>query len=73
MNAETLQSELADSGELMVTVDGFGDPFELHIHDTEIGDETVRLELADGTLEFATESVTGFWKHYHSLSDYGLD
>lgn len=73
MDSATLQAKLEESGELMVTVEEFDTPLELHLHDAEIGDDTVTLDLADGTLEFAIDSVTGYWKHYHSLADYGLE
>lgn len=73
MNAETLQAALEESGELMVAVEEFDEPLELHLHDTEFDDGTIILELADGTLTFSLDSVAGYWQHYHSLSDYGLD
>lgn len=73
MDADTLRSELDKTGELMVNVEEFGTPLELHLHDTTIEAESVTLELADGELTFALGSVTGYWKHYHSLSDYELD
>lgn len=73
MDAETLQTALEEAGELMVMVEEFDEPFELHLHDTDIGEETVTVDLADGTLTFGIEHVTGYWSHYHSLSDYGLD
>ncbi|GAB7090055.1 hypothetical protein JCM18237_03260 [Halorubrum luteum] len=73
MDADTLQSELEKTGELMVNVEEFETPLELHLHDATIESEQVTLELADGELTFALEAVTGYWKHYHSLSDYGLE
>ena len=73
MDADTLRSELDKTGDLMVNVEEFGTPLELHLHDTTIEAESVTLELADGELTFALDSVTGYWKHYHSLSDYELD
>ncbi len=73
MDQETLQSELEATGELMVNVEEFEVPLELHLHDTEIGTEQVTLNLSDGTLTFALDSITGYWKHYHSLADYGLE
>ena len=73
MDSDDLQSALEKTGELMVNVEEFEVPLELHLHDTDIGEETVTLELADGELEFATDAVTGYWKHYHSLADYGLE
>ena len=73
MDSETLQSELEEAGELMVMVEEFDEPFELHLHDTDIGEEAVSLELADGELTFDIDAVTGYWKHYHSLGDYQLD
>lgn len=73
MDAETLQEELEQSGEVMVNVEEFEQPLELHLHDTTIGEETVELELSDGTLNFGLDDVTGYWKHYHSLADYGLE
>ena len=72
MDPKTLQSKLEESGELMVNVEEFEVPLELHLHDAEIGDDEVTLELADGTLTFAVDAVTGCWEHYHSLDDYGL-
>lgn len=73
MDAETLQARLEKNGELMVNVAEFDVPLELHLHDTEIGEETVTLQLSDGELEFDLDEVTGFWKHYHSLADLGLE
>ena len=73
MNPERLRDQLEENGELMVNVADFDHHLELHIHDTEIGDETVQLELADATLEFAVDQVIAAWKHYHSLADYGLE
>ncbi len=73
MNSETLQSELEANGELMVKVEEFEMPLELHLHDTEVGDEQVTLELADGTITFSLDAVKGYWQHYHSLADYGLE
>ena len=73
MNPDDLQSALEETGELMVNVEEFEVPLELHLHDTDIGDETITLELADGELVFAIDSITGYWKHYHSLEDYDLE
>ncbi|WP_252700270.1 hypothetical protein [Natronosalvus vescus] len=73
MNAETLRSKLEASGELLVNVTDFDQPLELHLHDTEIGEDVITVELADGELEFSTDEVVGAWKHYHSLADYGLE
>ena len=72
MNAEELQGELEAAGELMLTVEEFDMPVEVHLHDTEIGEEMITHELADGELKFAVDRVVGYWKHYHSLADYGL-
>ncbi|MCU4753545.1 hypothetical protein OB919_16400 [Halobacteria archaeon AArc-curdl1] len=73
MDAQSLQSKLEASGELIVKVTEFDQPLELHLHDTEISDDVISLELADGELEFSTDEVVGAWKHYHSLADYGLE
>ncbi len=73
MDAEDLQSMLEENGEVMVLVAEFDEPLELHLHDTEIGEETVRLELTDGILNFETDAITGAWLHTHSLGDLGLD
>lgn len=73
MDADTLQSKLDAAGELMVAVGDFDEPLELHLHDTDIGEETVTLELADGELEFDVDEVSGAWKHTHSLADLGLE
>lgn len=72
MNASTLEDALESKGEIMVTVEEFDVPLELHLHDTEIDDDVVTLELTDGELTFAVDSVTGYWHHYHSSADYGL-
>ncbi len=73
MDPETLRARLDAAGELMVNVAEFDQPLELHLHDTEIGEEAVTLQLADGELEFDVDEVTGAWKHTHSLADYGLE
>ncbi len=72
MDADLLRSQLEEAGEIMVTVGEFDEPLELHLHDTEIGDDTVTLQLSDGVLTFDVDEVTGTWKHYHSTDDYGL-
>ena len=73
MDSNTLQAELEETGELMVNVEEFEVPLELHLHDTEIGDDDIVLELADGQLTFSIDAITGYWHHYHSLEDYDLD
>jgi hypothetical protein len=73
MDATELQSMLDQNGELMVQVADFDEPLELHLHDTQIDDETVRLELTDGVLTFDVENVGGAWQHTHSLADLGLE
>lgn len=73
MDANDLQSMLEKNGELMVKVAEFEEPLELHLHDAEIGEETVRLELSDGVINFNIEDITGAWQHTHSLADLGLE
>ncbi|UWG47456.1 Uncharacterized protein HSRCO_1169 [Halanaeroarchaeum sp. HSR-CO] len=73
MDASDLEAMLAEYGELMVTVSEFDQPLELHLHDTEIDEEFVRLELTDGVLKFDVDEVTGAWQHTHSLADLGLE
>ncbi|MFP4530270.1 MAG: hypothetical protein ACLFNC_03165 [Halodesulfurarchaeum sp.] len=73
MNAEDLQAMLEKNGELMVAVSEFEQPLELHLHDAEIGDEMVRLELTDGVIKFDIDEVAGAWQHTHSLADLGLE
>lgn len=73
VEAEDLQEKLEQNGELMITVAEFDEPLELHLHDTEIDDETVRLELTDGVLSFDTDEVIAAWHHTHSLADFGLE
>lgn len=73
MDSDTLQSELSEHGELMVNAEEFEVPLELHLHDTEIRDDHIVLELADGTLTFAIDAISGYWMHYHTLEDYDLD
>lgn len=73
MDAADLQAMLEENGELMVMVSDFDEPIELHLHDADISDETVRLELTDGILNFNIEDITGVWQHTHSLEDLGLE
>lgn len=73
MDAEDLRSELERNGELMVTVTEFDQPLELHLHDTEIDEDTVTLQLTDGVLTFDVDEVVGSWQHTHSLADLGLE
>ncbi|MDZ7849722.1 MAG: hypothetical protein U5K70_02530 [Halodesulfurarchaeum sp.] len=73
MNAEDLQAMLEKNGELMVAVSEFDMPLELHLHDTEIGEDMVRLELTDGIVKFDIDEVSGAWQHTHSLADLGLE
>ena len=73
MDAEDLQAMLEKNGELMVAVAEFDEPLELHLHDTEIGEDKVRLELTDGIVKFDVDEVSGAWQHTHSLADLGLE
>jgi hypothetical protein len=73
MDSEDLRVMLEENGELMVKVAEFDQPLELHLHDTEIGDEMVHLELTDGIIQFDVDEVTGAWQHTHSLADLGLE
>lgn len=73
MDPDDLQEMLETNGELMVTVAEFDEPLELHLHDTEIGEEYVRLQLTDGILKFDIDDVVGAWQHTHSLADLGLE
>lgn len=73
MNADDLRSMLEENGELMINVTEFDQPLELHLHDTDIGDEQVRLQLTDGVITFDVDEVVGAWQHTHSLADLGLE
>ena len=73
MDADDLQAMLEKNGELMLAVSEFDEPLELHLHDTEIGEEKVRLELTDGIVKFDVDEVSGAWQHTHSLADLGLE
>ena len=73
MNADDLQEQLEQNGELMIKVTEFDQPIELHLHDTQINEENVRLELTDGVLTFDIDEVVGAWQHTHSLADLGLE
>lgn len=72
MPERNLKQWLDGAGELMVQVDGFDKPFELHKHDTTFENGSVTLELTDGEIQFDTDDVSGVWKHKKSLSDYDL-
>ncbi|AKH98460.1 hypothetical protein [Halanaeroarchaeum sulfurireducens] len=73
MQADDIQAMLEKNGEVMVEVAGFDAPLELHLHDTEITEAMVRLELTDGKLKFDVDDVVGAWQHTHSLADLGLE
>lgn len=73
MDADDLRTMLDENGELMVMVAEFDEPLELHLHDTEIGEDSLRLQLTDGVLEVDLDDVTGAWQHTHSLADLGLE
>ena len=73
MDPADLRAMLEENGELMVTVTEFDQPLELHLHDTDIGDDVVTLQLTDGVITFDTDEVVGAWQHTHSLADLGLE
>ncbi|MGM0398852.1 MAG: hypothetical protein ACQEQY_07640 [Halobacteriota archaeon] len=73
MEAEDIQAMLEKNGEVMVAVTEFDVPLELHLHDTEVTEDMVRLELTDGKLKFDVDEVVGAWQHTHSLADFGLE
>jgi hypothetical protein len=73
MDPEDLRTMLEENGELMVMVAEFDEPLELHLHDTDIGEDSVTLRLTDGVLEFNIDDITGAWQHTHSLADLGLE
>lgn len=73
MNDEELRNKIAAAGELIVKVEEIDSPLELHVHDTEVADGAVVLELSDGTFEFDIDRIAATWKHYHSLADYSLE
>jgi hypothetical protein len=73
MDPADLRAMLEENGELMVTVTEFDEPLELHLHDTDIGDDVVTLQLTDGVITFDTDEVVGAWQHTHSLADLGLE
>lgn len=73
MEATELTEMLEENGELMVAVSEFDEPLELHLHDTQIDEENVTLQLTDGLLKFDVDEITGAWQHTHSLADLGLE
>ena len=73
MDADTLRDMLEESGEIMIQVEEFETPLELHLHDAEIDSDAITLDLADGMLTVGIDSVTGYWVHKHSLSHYDLE
>ena len=73
VETDELQSKLEEKGELMLAVSEFDEPLEMHLHDTEITDGTVRIQLTDGVLTFDTDEVVAVWHHTHSLADFGLE
>ena len=73
VETDDLRSQLEEKGELMLAVSEFEEPLEMHLHDTEIDDGTVRIQLTDGVLTFDTDEVVAVWHHTHSLADFGLE
>lgn len=73
MTESELQDKLEENGELMVAVSEFDEPLELHLHDTEIEEDKVTLELTNGELTFDVDEVISAWYHTHSLEDFGLE
>ena len=68
-----LQSELEEKGELIIAVSEFDEPLEMHLHDTEIEDGVITIQLTDGVLTFDVDEVVTVWHHTHSLADFGLE
>jgi len=68
-----LQSELEAKGELMLAVSEFDEPLEMHLHDTEIENGVITIQLTDGVLTFDVDEVVAVWHHTHSLVDFGLE
>jgi hypothetical protein len=73
VETDDLRSQLESKGELMLAVSEFDEPLEMHLHDTEIEDGTVRIQLTDGVLTFGTDEIVAVWHHTHSLADFGLE
>lgn len=73
IDGDELNDKLEQNGELMIAVSDFDEPIELHLHDTEITEDTVHLQLTDGELNFDVEEVVAAWQHTHSLADLGLE
>ena len=68
-----LQSELEQKGELMLAGSEFDEPLEMHLHDSEIEDGVIKIQLTDGVLTFDVDEVVAVWHHTHSLGDFGLE
>jgi len=45
----------------------------MHLHDTEIEDGVITIDLTDGVLTFDVDEVVAVWHHTHSLADFGLE
>lgn len=73
VESEKLKSELEEKGELMLAVSEFEEPLEMHLHDTEIEDGVIEIQLTDGVLTFDVDEVVAVWHHTHSLADFGLE
>ena len=67
-----LRSELEEKGELMLAVSEFDEPLEMHLHDTEIEDGVITIQLTDGVLTFDVDEVVAVWHHTHSRAEFGL-
>jgi hypothetical protein len=56
----------------MLAVSEFDEPLEMHLHDTEIEEGVIGLQLTAGVLTFDVDEVVTVWHHTHSLADFGL-
>jgi hypothetical protein len=56
----------------MLAVSEFDEPLEMHLHDTEIEEGVIGLQLTVGVLTFDVDEVVTVWHHTHSLADFGL-
>jgi hypothetical protein len=68
LGKDDVEAELEEAGELLVTLDS-GEKVELHLHDTEFGDNGVTVELADGEFSFPYDVIESTGIHLQETSD----
>lgn len=73
VEASEPRSKREENGERLLAVSEFEEPLGMHLHDTEIEDGTVKIQLTVGVSTLAADEVVTAWHHTHSVADFGLE